>query len=169
MGLDDGEIENLIEHTQDDLAGAIDTVAYARFDLGCDDADVLREIRNMVELNSVEWDMLRSSLDAKAAADSAKLQLEVETEQRIRESAISTHKSEIEIILRSWAADEERNARAAGPGLVAALKDALENYVVREGQMPTGIFEFNFSYKTSTFGRPQTRVIEVDLDMIKPN
>lgn len=169
LGLDDGEIENLIEHTQDDLAGAIDTVAYARFDLGCDDADVLREIRNMVELNSVEWDMLRSSLDAKAAADSAKLQLEVETEQRIRESAISTHKSEIEIILRSWAADEERNARAAGPGLVAALKDALENYVVREGQMPTGIFEFNFSYKTSTFGRPQTRVIEVDLDMIKPN
>ncbi len=169
LELDDVEIENMIEQTQDDLAGAIDTVAYARFELGCDDADVFREIRNMVELNSVDWDMLRSSLDAKAAADSAKLQLERETERRTREGAISPHKSEIEIIIKAWASNEEQNGRAAGPGLVAALKYALENYVVREGQMPTGLFEFNFSYKSSTFGRPKTRVIEVDLDMVKPN
>lgn len=169
LELDDGEIENLIEHTQDDLAGAIDTVAHARFELGCDDADVLREIRNMVDLNCVEWDTLRSSLDAKAAADSAKLQLEMETARRIRESAISPHGSKIERILRSWAADEERNARAVGPGLVAALKAALENHVVREGRLPSGLFEFEFSYKNSTFSRPLKRVVEVDLDVINPD
>lgn len=169
LDLDDGKIENLIEHTQDDLACAIDTVEHARFELGCDDADVVREIRNMVDHDCVDWDTLRSSLDAKAASDSAKLQLELETARRIRESAISPHRSEIERILKSWAADEERNARAAGRGLVAAFEAALENYVVREGRIPSGFFEFEFWYKNSTFGRHLKRVIEVDLDVINPD
>lgn len=169
LELDDAEIEKLIEQSQHDLASAIDTVAYARFVLGFDDADILREMRNMVALNCVEWDTLRSSLDTKAAGDNAKLQLELETARRVRESAISPYKSEIERILRSWGADEERNARAAGPGLVAALKSALENHIVREGRMPSGLLEFEFSYKNSTFGRPLKRVVEVNLDMIKPD
>jgi hypothetical protein len=169
LKLDDGEIEKLTEQTRDELALAIETVAYARDEIGFDDADVLRGIRNMLQASCVEWDTLRSIWDAKDAAESAKLQLERETERRIREAAINPHKNEIEKILIAWEAHEERNARPAGPGLVSALKDALENHVVREGRIPSGLFGFEFWYKTSTFGRHLKQVVEVDLDMIKPD
>lgn len=169
LELEDAEVEKLIELAQDDLAAAADTVAYARFKMRSDDADVLRDIRGMLEINCLEWDLFRSRLDATAAAEKAKMNLEMETERDIRASAISPHAGEIEKIIQLWVADEERNARAAGPGLVAFLKDALENHVVREGQMPSGIFEFAFWYKTSTFGRRLKRVIEVDLDLIRHN
>ncbi len=168
LELDDGEIEKLIEQTRDELALAIETVAYARDEIAIDDAEVLRDIRNMLQTSCVEWGTLRSIWHAKDAAESAKLQLERETERRIREAAINPHKNEIEKILIAWEAHEERNARPAGPGLAAAFKNALENHVVREGRIPNGLFGFEFSYKTSTFGMPLKRFVEVDLDIIAP-
>jgi len=67
LELDDAEIENLIEQTQDDLAGAIDTVAHARRKIGSDDAEVLHEIRNMLASNCVDWDELRSDFDSQGS------------------------------------------------------------------------------------------------------
>lgn len=169
LQLDDAEIEKLIEQTQADLAGAIDTVAHARCEIGSDDAEVLREIRNMLESGRADWDKLRSSFEAKAASEGTKLELEIETELRIREIALRPHQDEIERAVKSWVTYEEHNGRVAGYGLSAVFKKALEDYVAQESQFPIGLFEFDFWYKTSMNGRPIKRVVEVDLDAIRPH
>lgn len=168
LKLDDVQIEELIEQTQHSIASAIDTVAYASFEVGSDDTEILQEICNMLVSNSVDWDELRLTLDAKAAAESAKLDLEIETQRRLREIALRPHQEKLETTIKSWVNYEERSGRTAGPGLTADLKKSLEDYVVRENKFPVGLFEFEIWYKTSMNGRPVTRVIEVDLDIIKP-
>lgn len=168
LELDEAEVEKFIELTKDNLAGAIDTVAYARFEMYAEDAEVLSEIRKMLSINCVDWGDLRSRMDANAALECARLQHERETERRIRESTLGPHQNEIEKIVESWVDYEDRNGRVAGPGLCTEFKKALEDYVVRENRIPSGIFVFGFSYKTSTYSRSYWRNIEVDLDAIKP-
>lgn len=163
LELSDPDILSLIEQSQDDLATAIDSVAHARFEMGADDAEILDEIRESLELGSLDWAEFTDKISARAEELRARNALEAAAAKVAREQDLALFQDSIDQALRAWGGDDA----AQNPiGKLLDLKVFLQNYVVRRGAFPTGIVTVDH-YGRSKWGNKKIGTFEVDLDSLK--
>ena len=165
LELDDVEVKELIETSQVDMAGAIDTMAYIYGEISSSDDEIIREIRDALQSGSVDWDQLKERLEANADEAEVQRQQKIEAARSARENSLQPFQDKISQVVSAWVAVQSTNQQQVDGNKQQGLRQFLEDFVLSQGKFPTGTVSLSYSYR-GKYGAKFGGFFEVDLDSL---